>query len=79
MLCEETMRRNDATRRDDVVLGICEEDAPRRDDSALGDDVTRGDQGTKLCERMVRPRRMLHITRGDEAVREDDTHKEDAT
>jgi len=47
--------------------------------SAPGDDVNRGDDGTKLCERMVRARRMLHVTRGDEAVREDDTHEEDAT
>ena len=53
-----------------------EEDAPRRDDSAPGDDVTRGDQGTKLCERMVRARRMLHVTRGDEAMREGDRREE---
>ena len=42
MLYEETMRRNDATRRD-----------------CARDDVTRGDEGTKLCERMILARRML--------------------
>ena len=43
MLYEETMRRNDATRRD-----------------CARDDVTRGDKGTKLCERMILAGRMLH-------------------
>ena len=42
MLYEETMRRNDATRRD-----------------CARDDVTRGDEGTKLCERMIRERMIL--------------------
>ena len=70
MLCEETMRRNDATRRDCA-----------RDD-------TRGDEGTKLCERMILARRMLRermvLCEGimysrDKVVREDGTRERDAT
>jgi len=39
MPCEEAIRRNDTTRRDDVVRGIPEEDATLRDDSARWDNV----------------------------------------